>query len=669
MTSKVYRVLIFSPTPTYPADFGNRKRIFSVCNWLTNMGAEVHFAYYPFESDWRLDPSTSQKKKMEEQWDYFDIVPASRSNIQTTAEDYYHTIDEWWDPTIENYISWKTSQFRFDAVIVNYPFFSKVFEYVPYYCFKILDAHDRFSNRRELLESMGVEPEFFYTDELNEKLALERADLVWAIKDEERDFYRTLTQKPVVKSLIHAEVTQTPLDIELIIKRVNRQRFLKVGFIGASNSINISNIERFLKIAIPIFKKNLTPVEFIIAGSICDSIQNLSSKWVKIVGRVTGVEEFYKSVDLVVVPMDLSTGLKIKVGEALSYGAPLICHSHAFEGYPVTHDCQILNTFEEVAKFCVMCAFSPSLLKEISEASIASYQKTLNLFDKSLLKSLELMNLNSPNILVKIDNLAFNKNDVRYYKALSILSILAKRCSITLFLTACDKITEQNEIDLDGDSLVVCGNEESFDSLSKLKKFDVELNLDDEQILCKTKENKYTGNLNFINNISWRFPFDFKSVSNEGAIFINLDNESINKHIVQYISSLTQVRIYRLSANTLLEFSRTENTWFTQCTEISRKLNMLPKNIAGVLTISGGQRSAVLELIERSNIPFWELYNYDGEISKSELLNSLQELLLNDKSKESVNYFNEKGWQWLWDILDDVQKSNKLNQTLSSLVD
>ena len=46
-------VLVLSPTPTYPLDYGNRKRIHSVCSALRERGASIHFLYYPREREWR----------------------------------------------------------------------------------------------------------------------------------------------------------------------------------------------------------------------------------------------------------------------------------------------------------------------------------------------------------------------------------------------------------------------------------------------------------------------------------------------------------------------------------------------------------------------------------------------------------------------------------------
>ena len=123
------RILVFTPTPTHPQDHGNRKRVYAVCDWLARRGHEIHLAYYPFESDWRLDPTPAVLDAMRQRWYSVDVIYPRRKSIQTKAKGYYHKIDEWWDPAIGTYLEYKFAQQDFAACIVNYSFFSKAFKY------------------------------------------------------------------------------------------------------------------------------------------------------------------------------------------------------------------------------------------------------------------------------------------------------------------------------------------------------------------------------------------------------------------------------------------------------------------------------------------------------------------------------------------------------------
>ena len=188
-------ILVLSPTPTYPLDYGNRKRVHSVCKQLKDRGAKIHFIHYPGE--WRSNIPQEAVREMGMQWDSFYLVPPTR-NLHQAPADEDHTIDEWWDYAIGDYLKWLFERNYFDAFIVNYTYLSKALEFAPKHVFRILDTHDQFTGRRQLLESQGINREFFHTTQEQEAIALERADLVWAIKEEEAIFFRKIANTPVL---------------------------------------------------------------------------------------------------------------------------------------------------------------------------------------------------------------------------------------------------------------------------------------------------------------------------------------------------------------------------------------------------------------------------------------------------------------------------------------
>ena len=111
---------------------------------------------------------------------------------------------------------------------------------------KILDTHDLFSGRRELFEEFGVAPEFFYTNPEHERIALDRADAVIAIKQSEAAALGALTTRTIL-SLPYwddrfLERHTHPRGSELY----NHDRPFRLGFLGAHNSVNIVNLQRFL---------------------------------------------------------------------------------------------------------------------------------------------------------------------------------------------------------------------------------------------------------------------------------------------------------------------------------------------------------------------------------------------------------------------------------------
>ncbi|SDE64988.1 Glycosyl transferases group 1 [Belnapia rosea] len=372
------RVLVLAPTPTHPQDYGNRKRIFQVCQDLRGKGTEIHYVHYASETDWRQNPSLAALRAMQEAWDAHYTVPVTRPLHMPPAEGEDHRIDEWWDPAIGDMLRWLFSTRSFDACIVNYTWLSKAFEFVPRGVLKVLDTHDRFADRRAVLEANGLKPEFFYTTEVEERIALDRADVVWAIKDEEAAFFRTLTRRPV-HTLPYVEPVRPLLRTEA------PRGILRFGLVGARNNINLVNIRAFLEAARLYVERTLLPCRFVIAGSCCDDLAgDRLPSFVELLGRVDSLDDFYRNVDVVLAPMTFSTGLKIKVGEALHLCKAVIAHAHAFEGYAPTHPFHTLDSFQAILWACKEVVAKPEQLPQLEAASFASAMASVQAFGATL---------------------------------------------------------------------------------------------------------------------------------------------------------------------------------------------------------------------------------------------------------------------------------------------
>ena len=364
------RILVLSPTPTHPQDYGNRKRIHQVCSRFADEGARITFLHYPAEFEWRGTLPVGAERAMRQAWHQYYTIPPTRY-LHAKPAGYHHLIDEWWDDSIGQFLGWLFSVQSFDAFIVNYSWLSKAFEFAPSSTFKILDTHDKVSGRLEMLSSLGLNPEFFYTTEDEEGVALQRADLVWAIKNEERALFERMSATPVL-TLPHLDSARA-----LKAPAPDPDGFLRVGVIGARNNVNRMNIAEFLKAAEPFFLESFAPVRIVIAGSVCDLLKEASYPFVEMRGRIDDIDDFYRSVDCVAVPMRDSTGLKIKVGEALSLGRPLLSLAHAFEGYQPSHPLHRLADFTQMARALADLSFAPRAdLDGLAGASRDSHAKS-----------------------------------------------------------------------------------------------------------------------------------------------------------------------------------------------------------------------------------------------------------------------------------------------------
>jgi glycosyltransferase involved in cell wall biosynthesis len=353
---------MLAPTPTWPLDHGNRRRIHALGQAIRKAGAEVHLAHYPAEHDWRGRADAHAHAAMAAQWDGYFVIPTTRLLHPPPAAGEDHQIDEWWDPAIGQFLDWFFARHRTDALIVHYPFLSRALLHAPAACLRVLDTHDRFAGRRQLLARAGIAPEYFHTTEEEEAIALSRADVVLAIKREESAAFRRATTTPVL-ALPHAEPDR---DLPVAPDR----GVLRFGLLGARNSVNLAATRAFLAALHARLRRTLLPCEIVLAGSVCDLIPaDGLPRYVRRMGRIAEVEQFYAEADVVLAPLSVSTGLKIRVGEALSFGRPVLALDHAFEGYTAQHPFHALPGMEALLDAMHRCVADPALLPTLAEAS------------------------------------------------------------------------------------------------------------------------------------------------------------------------------------------------------------------------------------------------------------------------------------------------------------
>ena len=327
-------VLIVSPIPSHPQFQGNSARIYRLNQMFKQCGYVVHFVYFGMEG---LSPE--QRSAMETDWDYFHYVQPEGPAALPSYGDYFD-IDDWYDPKVSTLVEGLCAQWQFDVCLVNYVWFSKVLDAVPSSVYKVIDTHDVFGDRHIVAREAGLEPVWFYTTKELEAYALERANLVLAIQDEEQAYFESITQSKVeVMGFVTPRQQITP-------RRMAQNEKLRVGYIGSGNPFNLVSIQSFQQSVME--KPALCEqFDFILAGTICKSFKS-ENQIFDIVGMVDELDDFYREVDIVINPMVGGTGLKIKSLEALSFGKPLLATVDAMVGIATKDEMQQCSSVAEL---------------------------------------------------------------------------------------------------------------------------------------------------------------------------------------------------------------------------------------------------------------------------------------------------------------------------------
>lgn len=320
------RILIVSPTPTHPQTAGNRARIYGLITSLKNLGHDVYFCFIQCE---RGDESS-----MRMVWgSHFISLPYSRPRRKRIDwkrrirllinPDVKHscTIDEWYDPAIDDPISEYHDLLSFDAVIVEYVFLSRVLDLFGPDVLKIIDTHDVFTDRHLKYLQNGLTPRWYSTSREEEAKGLKRADIVLAIQDKEREYFSGITDRKVI-TVGHLVSLHEPVRSNEPCKRIL--------FVASDNTINKDTLESFISGHLPVIRKSIPDVDLAIAGSICNSVADQAG--ITKLGAVDDLTPAYESAAVVINPVRFKTGLSIKNLEALGFSKPLVTSPAGCDG-------------------------------------------------------------------------------------------------------------------------------------------------------------------------------------------------------------------------------------------------------------------------------------------------------------------------------------------------
>jgi polysaccharide biosynthesis protein PslH len=325
------KILIISPTPTHPPYSGNAKCILSYSEMLIDAGYNVSFLWVADFNCNREEEELTQKfwgnkltiYKLNQ---FHRIMKAFYRYIRFNITGNY-LIDDFHPYGIKRIMSKIQRNEHFDCVIINYIFFSKIFKYIPD-SKKILYTHDVFTNK---FQHTGNP--WFSVTATEEAKALNRADIILAIQENEAIFYSYLTTRKILAAYSLFPIHETPFVGEKVLL-----------FLAGSNSYNLAAITTFIETVFISLVQVYPEIKLIIGGPICNVISQTSyNNSVQFLGEVNDLNDFYSRGDVFINPTITGTGLKIKTFEAMAYGKVVISHPHNTIGIYNKEQAPILN--------------------------------------------------------------------------------------------------------------------------------------------------------------------------------------------------------------------------------------------------------------------------------------------------------------------------------------
>ena len=219
-----------------------------------------------------------------------------------------------------------------DVLVADYAFQTPAFPYaLSPAARRIVVMHDLFSSRAAQFAKLGAQDSVALIDQASELRLLGAAEAVVAIQGEEGAFIqRALPGRQVIVAPIAAEPVAAPQPGE----------GASLLFVGSDTAPNVDGLRWFLHEVLPLVRQAVPQVELRVVGKVGGAIGPLPEAVagaVRVLGLVPDLAPQYRDAAVVVSPLLVGSGLKIKLIEALSHGKAVVATGVTLQG--VQEDC------------------------------------------------------------------------------------------------------------------------------------------------------------------------------------------------------------------------------------------------------------------------------------------------------------------------------------------
>ena len=242
-----------------------------------------------------------------------------------------HRLDAYRNRAVARLVRSLVRDFKPDWIQAEYIMFAELLSQVPRGIPRLIDTIDVMHQRCRSFRDRGV-PHFLDITEREERQTLEAFDVIVAIQPTEAsELKRMLPHKTVVTCLPHALHEATA---DLALDRLGADYNHRVLFVAAANDANVEGLKHFLETVWPGVRADVPDAVLTVCGSIGERFATDAAPGVEWRGRTPDLRLFYAASAVVVNPVELGGGFKIKALEALEHGRPLVASGHVLEGFP-----------------------------------------------------------------------------------------------------------------------------------------------------------------------------------------------------------------------------------------------------------------------------------------------------------------------------------------------
>lgn len=251
------------------------------------------------------------------------------------------------------------------AVLAQYIYMTPCLENLPKNVLTLTHTHDMLSRVAKEIGNKGVNTQGREITPEQERQALLRGNIIIALQEYEAKLFRELV--PERNTII---LGYSP---PYIAERLNSETIPgRVFMTGGNNPYNRRGLLLLCEQVWPIVLQAYPEAQLVVAGAASDSLPaNIPNA--KALGIIESLDREYQQACVVVNPVDLGTGLKIKTVEALCYGKALVSTPSGVEGLPGNQEypCVVTENWEDFAKKIIDLLQNNELRQHLEQKALA----------------------------------------------------------------------------------------------------------------------------------------------------------------------------------------------------------------------------------------------------------------------------------------------------------
>jgi succinoglycan biosynthesis protein ExoO len=209
------------------------------------------------------------------------------------------------------------------AVVTDYAFQNVMLPYVlggaP---LSVVVTHDLFCRRTEQFQALRHDDGVASLSEPEEMALLDLADIVVAIQEDEAAFIRARSDRAVVVA---------PMG-ERAVAHASAGTSEELLFVGSNTSPNVIAVRWLFEEVWPRIRAARTHATLTIVGAVADAFVEAPPPGARFLGRVRSLDPIYLRAAVVVSPLTVGTGLKIKLIEAMARGKAIVATPTTLQG-------------------------------------------------------------------------------------------------------------------------------------------------------------------------------------------------------------------------------------------------------------------------------------------------------------------------------------------------